>query len=244
MKLKRYAALTHQGPYLNINEDSYDIDIKNKLYMILDGFGGAGFGDVCVAKVKENIRKFYLNASHDKEATMPFFFSQRYLIEGNALVNATQYAHHMLCQDNNQHEMLERAGASGIIVSEAENLMTLVSVGNCEAYFYRQGRVHKIFSEETQFLLMADTATRGMTLPTNALGLFEELEVQTKEIRILAGDQILLLSDGIYAKLNAHDIDNILKNSELTHHQKVKKLLDLSNERGNLDNQTVLLLEY
>lgn len=44
MKLKSYAAKTHQGPYLEINEDGYEFDFENELYMILDGFGGSGIG--------------------------------------------------------------------------------------------------------------------------------------------------------------------------------------------------------
>ena len=59
MRLKAYAAQTHQGPYLQVNEDGYDFDFDHELFMIFDGFGGSGVGDKAVDKLKQDIRYFY-----------------------------------------------------------------------------------------------------------------------------------------------------------------------------------------
>ncbi len=58
IKLKSYAAQTHQGPSLKVNEDDIEIDLSNKLYLIMDGFGGAGIGDTAIQKIKELIKNF------------------------------------------------------------------------------------------------------------------------------------------------------------------------------------------
>ena len=40
MELKSIVAKSHQGPFLQVNEDAYDFDLEHKLYMLFDGFGG------------------------------------------------------------------------------------------------------------------------------------------------------------------------------------------------------------
>lgn len=100
MRLKSFSAHSDQGPYLQINEDSYDFDLDNNLYMILDGFGGVGVGDIAISSLKENIKKFYTQVSEDPDATLPFFFSPKYLLEGNALINSILYSHNLLVKEN------------------------------------------------------------------------------------------------------------------------------------------------
>src|SRR5690554_2697171 len=100
MKLKSYTAKTHQGPYLHINEDEVDVDLRNKIYMLIDGFGGSGIGDRVAKEVKETIKRFYTRVGGDPDSTLPFFFSHKYLIEGNALINSMHYAHSLIKKDN------------------------------------------------------------------------------------------------------------------------------------------------
>ena len=145
MRLKSLSAHSDQGPFLEINEDTYDFDLDNNLYMLLDGFGGVGVGDIAITALKENIKKFYTQISEDPDATLPFFFSPKYLIEGNALINAMLYSHNLLVKDNMSKEVAHRAGASGIFMSKSESIMTLASVGNCTSYLYRKGIFKKIF---------------------------------------------------------------------------------------------------
>ncbi len=149
MKIKAISAQTDQGPFLQVNEDAYDFDLENNLYMVLDGFGGAGIGDVSVSALKENMKKFYTNIASDPDSTLPFFFSPKYLVEGNALINAMLYSHNILVKENMQKETARRGGASGIFLSKAESILTLASVGNCVAFLYRKGIFRRIFIEDS-----------------------------------------------------------------------------------------------
>lgn len=100
MRLKAYAAQTHQGPYLQINEDGYDFDFENEIYMVLDGFGGSGIGDKAVDKLKQEIKNFYTQISDDPNATMPLYYNPRNILEGNAIMNALMNAHQNLLKMN------------------------------------------------------------------------------------------------------------------------------------------------
>ena len=59
MKLKSITADTNQGPLLNINEDNFHQNIEEGLYMVMDGFGGAGIGDVATKKLQEFLHKYH-----------------------------------------------------------------------------------------------------------------------------------------------------------------------------------------
>ena len=46
MNLKTFSAESSPGPFLQVNEDAYDFDLINEVFLLLDGFGGSGVGDV------------------------------------------------------------------------------------------------------------------------------------------------------------------------------------------------------
>src|SRR3989344_8917725 len=140
MRLKAYAAQTHQGPYLQVNEDGYDFDFENELFMIFDGFGGSGLGDRTVEKLKQEIKTFYTQISDDPNATMPLYYNPRNLLEGNAILNSMMSAHQNLLKMNLERPVNQRAGASAIVAVKADSLLVLVGVGNCSAYHFRQGK--------------------------------------------------------------------------------------------------------
>lgn len=245
MRLKSFSAHSDQGPFLQINEDSYDFDLDNNLYMILDGFGGVGVGDIAISTLKENIKKFYTQVSEDPDATLPFFFSPKYLLEGNALINSILYSHNLLAKDNMKKEISERAGASGIIMSKAESIMTLASVGNCAAYIYRKGIFKKIFIEDSfKFLSNDDYESHLKTMPLSGFGLFPDLYYQVKEVRLFDGDLLVLMSDGVYARLEEDEIKDIISNSKMEPKKKISELFGMANNRGNIDNQTAMILEF
>lgn len=245
MRLKSFSAHSDQGPFLQINEDSYDFDLDNNLYMILDGFGGVGVGDIAISSLKENIKKFYTQVSEDPDATLPFFFSPKYLIEGNALINSILYSHNLLVKENMKKEISQRAGASGIIMSKAESIMTLASVGNCIAYIYRKGIFKKVFIEDSfKFLSNDDYESHLKTMPLSGFGLFPDLYYQVKEVRLFDGDLLVLLSDGVYARLEEDEIKDIISNSKIEPKKKITELFGMANNRGNIDNQTGMILEF
>lgn len=245
MRLKAYAAQTHQGPYLQINEDGYDFDFDNELFMVLDGFGGSGVGDRAVSKLKQDIKQFYGQLSTDPNATMPLYYNPRNLLEGNALINSMMNAHFNLLKANHEKPINQRAGASALVAVRAESILVLIGVGNCTAYHFRQGKLFKIMHEDSFELLAKDPSTKKhRSSPMNAMGMYPELGQQMKEIRLAEGDKVLLLTDGVYGHLAEEELLYVLNKSAADPKERLDSLLKLSNDRGNLDNQTALILEF
>lgn len=245
MKLKCYSAQTHQGPYLQVNEDGYDFDLINGLFMIFDGFGGSGIGDEAVLKLKSYIKTFYSRIYVDQDSTMPFYFSHKYLIEGNALINALFYAHKLLLKENTKVEMGKRAGASGSFVSVSENLLTLATVGNTQTYLLRNSNLEKLFAEDSLKNVIGTTFHDTFrTIPLSAFGLFQDFHYQIREIKILEGDMLVLMTDGVYARLNSDELRSTLEKSKMENYKKIQSVFNLVNDRGNLDNQTMMILQF
>lgn len=245
IKLKSYAAKTDQGPYLQVNEDGYDVDLVNDLFMVLDGFGGAGVGDKAVNDLKENLKTFYTKIGSDPDSTLPFFFSSKYLLEGNALVNAIEYSHQSLVKENEKYNLNERGGASAIMACLAENIMTIASVGNCVAYIDRRGYFEKILQEDSLRMVGGvDFDSPHTSCPLSGFGLFKEVHYKIAEIRIQEGDSVIFLTDGAYQKLKPKDIKHHLENADINLSEKIDNLFSLANEKGNLDNQTAILLKF
>ncbi len=245
MRLKAYAAQTHQGPYLQVNEDGYDFDFENDLYMVLDGFGGSGIGDRAVEKLKHEIKNFYTQISDDPNATMPLYYNPRNLLEGNAIVNSLMNAHQNLVKTNLERPINQRAGASALVAVRSESVMILVGIGNCCAYHFRQGKLSKIIVEDTfQYLSKNQVDFRFRSSPMNAMGMYPELGHQMREVRLSEGDKLVLLTDGVYTSLTDDELLYALNKSAPDAQERVNSLLKLSNTRGNLDNQTAMILEF
>jgi serine/threonine protein phosphatase PrpC len=245
MRLKAYAAQTHQGPYLEINEDGYEFDFENELFIVLDGFGGSGIGDRAVDKLKYEIKNFYTQISDDPNATMPLYYNPKNLLEGNALLNSMMNAHQNLLKANLQKPVNQRAGASAVIAVKAESILILVGIGNCCAYHFRQGKINKIIFEDTfKYLSKDQFDLKFKTTPLNALGMYPELGHQLKEVRLSDGDKVLLLTDGVYAHLSDEELLYALNRPSSDANERINSLLKLSNSRGNIDNQTAMILEF
>lgn len=245
IELKSYGMQTHQGPHLNLNEDLVEADLVNNLFMVIDGFGGSNIGDRAAMMVRDSLKRSYTKIAVDPEATLPFFYSHKYLIEGNALINAFHTAHQNINRDNEPKNMDNRGGASVIAAALSENILTMVSTGNCVAYLYRKGHLSIEVLPDSLANLSRDTFQSHLhSVPMSGIGLFEDLHYNVRELKITDGDLVLLLTDGAYSRLSADEIKYTLEKNLESELDAIKELFRLSNDRGNLDNQSAMILQF
>lgn len=247
--IKKYYANTSQGPYLNLNEDSCLCDLENSLFLVLDGFGGAGIGDRASNIVKEQLKSFYIKTTEDIDATMPFYFNFHYNLELNALVNALICSHRLLLKDNEDKALSLRAGVTGIIGCQSRGILNLICIGNTYGYLLREGELVRLFSNEQDFSLLNTNrvASQGYSskIPYSAIGMYYQLDYIVKELKIQNGDRILLASDGAIDRLDTHQIQRILLNCNNDNLMNgVSSLFTSNNSSGNKDNQSAIILEY
>jgi serine/threonine protein phosphatase PrpC len=245
IELKSYGMQSHQGPHLNLNEDLVDADLVNNLFMLVDGFGGSNIGDRAAMMIRDTLKRSYTKIAVDPEATLPFFYSHKYLIEGNALINAFQTAHQNVNRDNEKKSLDNRGGGSVIAAAVAENILTLVSTGNCVAYLYRKGHLSIEVLPDSLASLSRDSYQSYLhSVPMSGIGLFEDLHYSVRELKVTEGDVLIMLTDGAYSRLNTEEIKYIVETNLESELDAIKELFRLSNDRGNLDNQSAVILQF
>jgi len=243
--LKRYAYICDKGPVLEVNEDEVEIDLKNEIFMVLDGFGGSNAGIKAVRLVKETISQFYTKVVEDPDSTLPFFYNPQYLIEGNALVNAFQKAHEVILNENRGKNLSEMGGASVSAGVLSGRVLTLVSIGNCSVLVIRNNNIQFINVPESYDSFSGEMRNKFLTnFPLNGLGLFKTATLTVKEFFIENDDKVIFLSDGAYNRLSLSEMKNIFCYSNLQEKEKINRAFSLVNGRGNQDNQTCMILEF
>ena len=246
LPIKNVTFNTHQGPYLQVNEDAIDFDLKHHLFILVDGIGGSHIGDKFAHNIKSIVKNSYTTFSGDADATLPFFYAQRYTIEGNALVNAVYQAHFAIKTENKQkknyHEM---GGGSLVSMCQSDHTVTLVGTGNCVAYLYRRGKLKILIEPDIlEKLSREENPEQLATTPMSALGFFEEINLTICEHRVLRDDIIILMSDGAYGRIKLDELVSIIEIDDKSYEERIDDIFNLSNERGNLDNQSCLILHY
>jgi PPM family protein phosphatase len=245
MQLKAYAATTQQGPQLNLNEDAYDFDFQNSFYYLLDGFGGSGVSDQALTMIKHHLKDYLFKLSDDPNATMPLYYNPRYLLEGNALINVILHAHQNLAKENQNKGLNQKAGAAGVFALRAGPILNICNVGNTQAYLFRHGHLEKLFIEDSLKLHSSTPIDQSpLNVTFSALGLYPELVFSLREIRIVPGDLILMMTDGLHHFLKEEELLYALTHPHPDHVSRLHTLVKLSNSRGNWDNQTGMILEF
>ena len=245
MNLKSYAVQSHQGPYLQLNEDLVEVDFLNGLYFVLDGYGGSGIGDQAVSFLSQKIKSFYTRINSDPDSTLPFYFSHKYSLESNALINAAHFAHRSLVEMQKERPMDTRGGSSALLAATSENMISFVSTGNCRGYLFRKNSLKKILEEDShRNLYKEDHASQFLSAPLSGLGLFEDLHVVATEVRIEPADMICLMSEGAYSRLSEDEIRYFLERKDFAPSDKIESIFELANERGNLSNQSAMILNF
>lgn len=245
IELKSFGLESNQGPHLNVNEDVAEVDLLNNLYMVIDGFGGSNIGDKMAGLCRDLIKRSYTKISIDPDSTLPFYYSHKYLLEGNALINAFQLAHQEATKENEDRPMDQRGGASVLAAGLSENILTLISTGNCSAFLYRKGLITQEILPDTLGNLSRDSVhAMNLNAPMSGIGLFEDLHFSVREIKLASGDLVILTTDGANSRLKLEEIKYIVDKNYQNELDLIKNLFSLSNERGNLDNQSAVVLQF
>lgn len=191
------AGLTHRGRVRERNEDSILTDPSGVLWAIADGMGGYGNGDVasdividCLSRLSDDVRA------------------------GPALRARIEEANHTI-RRRAVEERRFGMGATVVALMIQNAVANIAWAGDCRAYMMRRGQLrllthdHTVVQDLVDQGLLAPADTRGHpegNVVTRAVGGEDEIEVETLGVPLVAGDRIVLCSDGLTACLGDHEI--------------------------------------
>ncbi len=255
----RCSAESDVGRGRSLNEDYYAIDGDHGFFVVADGMGGHGNGDVasriaaeavCRSLSTRPLRSRLWRGGNNVEQNMV------------RLRRALEDANRRVLSAASENSSFKGMGATAVVIElDGENGI-LANVGDSRAYRLRAGTLRQLTDDHTWVreqvsagLLSESQALRHpfRSVVTRALGGDEEVIVDVQELNVEAGDLYLLCSDGLTAALSDEEIRRGLMGgaptntlSASTTARSLKKvcrhLIDAANERGGPDNITVVVV--
>jgi protein phosphatase len=136
--------------------------------------------------------------------------------------------------------------------TDEEPAAEIAHVGDSRAYLLRAGELQPLTEDHSLVaeLVRSGDLTRAQAaehpqknLITRALGAEEEVEVDTIQIPVEAGDRILLCSDGLSDMVSEGRISEVLSEPAQDPEAPVRRLLSEALEAGGTDNITLVLVD-
>jgi protein phosphatase len=231
LRVVDHAALSDVGRQREGNEDS--MLVESPLFVVADGMGGAQAGEVASGLAVETLADVPAEPDNAEDA----------LVE--AITEANRRIHDRAKEDRD----LAGMGTTITATLVHDGKVTIGHVGDSRAYRWREGEFaqltddHSLVAElERHGKLTAAEARvhpqRSMIL--RALGIGDEVEVDTYCFEGREDDVFLLCSDGLAGVVHDEVMAEVLRSTDSLE-TAAQELIDLANLSGGPDNITTVL---
>lgn len=237
------ASATDKGLVRQTNQDSLFVpdaqrakEPRGLLLAVADGMGGHNGGETASKTVAETMATFY-----DKPATE--------LVIAEELKNLVLEANRTLYRMSRGDPDLMGMGTTLTAAFVREQKATVIQVGDSRAYHRRGEKLTQVTLDHSfvaeQIRLGNVTPEEGRTHPkrnviTRAVGTRPFLEVDTYEVELQIGDDLLLCSDGLHGFVTEDKMLAALQ-EEAPADRIANHLLDLAYQGGGADNIAIVL---
>jgi PPM family protein phosphatase len=234
------------------NEDSFRIVEAQNLFILSDGMGGEAHGEVASSMAVETIAKYCGEPPESKEdsgVTLHGAAVESWSPQTKRLQNAVFQANFAIYRSAQEHPEQRGMGATLTVGWVNGSKLSLAHVGDSRSYLLRAGSLQQLTSDHS---LVAEQVRRGILTPQQAeesdmqsvllraLGAHPEVEVDIEEIDLIPRDVLLFCSDGLTRMVTEPEIAGCLQ-AETDPGTAAQKLVELANDRGGLDNVTVVV---
>lgn len=230
--------LSDPGCVRTNNEDYFISDSRSGIFIVADGMGGANAGEYASRLSAETLYGYLLAATADNGL--------------NTLENGFAQANTVVRQASQESPEFDGMGTTLVAVRAVDDFhLQLASVGDSRAYSLSGGEFsilttdHTWVSEVGTRLGLSDEALRKHPmrhLLTMAIGVADEVRLDSHVVSVFSGDQILLCSDGLHGVVDEKILQEAL-NSEKSLPDKAHYLIEAAKEQGGPDNVTVVLIQ-
>ena len=244
--------LTDVGRVRANNEDSFRIVEPLHLFVLSDGMGGEAHGEIASSMAVETIVSSCADEKEDPNATLIGPPSDHWAEKTTRLQNAVHLANLKIFQSAQKNPEQRGMGATLTAAWFDGGRLSVAHVGDSRAYLLRGGALQQLTNDHS---LVAEQVRRGIITPQEAeasdmqsvllraLGAHSDVEVDVDEVAIYPRDVLLLCSDGLTRMVTEPEIAGTMQ-AETNPATAARKLIELANERGGIDNITVIVARF
>jgi len=243
--------LTDVGRKRKHNEDAYLVDAERGLFVVADGMGGHAAGEVASRITVESMQEFIAASDDPTDSSWPFGYGNRSASGGNRLTAAVEKANEKVMRAVANRPELKGMGTTVVAALIEAERATLVHVGDSRAYLFRDGDLkrltddHSWVQEQVNAGILSEDEAKTHPLKnvvTRALGGSPHVSVDLIEVPLRPGDRFLLCSDGLTGMVTDEEILEFFQ-TEPPPESAVRRLVELANERGGVDNITSIVVD-
>jgi protein phosphatase len=230
-------ALSDKGCVRANNEDYSLIDLEMGLYVLADGMGGAKAGERASRLAVETVSASILTAASR---------------DSQALLVAVEEANRRVLDAAGGDPALEGMGTTLVVALEVGDELLIASVGDSRAYLLDHAGLRAITQDQSWVnevgrpLGLNEEALRTHPMRhvlTMAIGAGAALEINYyHDIRLQAGEMVLMCSDGLHGVIEEERIEAILREPDHPLEAMCRGLIDAARGAGGPDNITAVLL--
>ena len=234
-------AATDVGNLRGQNEDAHIAE--QNLFAVADGMGGHNAGEVASAMAIEHLRGVALSGVTSAEA-----FAQVVRdLNGAIYASATS--------TTDQRGMGTTLTAAALLTSTSDtdqpSQIVIANVGDSRTYLLRSGELRQMSVDHsyvqelvTEGLLTVDEARTHprRNIVTRALGIDEQVSVDTWTISMFNGDRFMLCSDGLVDEVPIDEITEMMREHSTPQHV-AERLVTAAKRHGGRDNITVIVVD-
>ncbi len=225
------------------NEDSIS-DCIGPFFILADGMGGYVGGKVASSLAVESAKK-YLNNISLKD------------ISEETLKESILLANRMILEKKAKNEDLSAMGTTMISVVIHDGSLSWAHVGDSRLYIYSKGKLQQITTDHSfvmELLARGKITEEEMAVHprkneiTRAVGIKQDLEVDTGTISLKNGTLVLICTDGLTGMISEEAISDILSGYEYQTKEDLAKcgeqLFNAAYAEGAKDNISLILIDY
>ena len=225
---------THVGLRRKVNEDSMLVRTDRGLWAVADGMGGHDAGDVASAMVTDALLR------------LPIVYGLDDLVE-SAIDALKRVNHELIALAASDHES-RTIGSTIVGLAIADGQFRCFWAGDSRAYRIRGDQIIQLTRDHS---LVQDLVNAGMLDPqdarnhpnanviTRAVGVVEELRIETANGDARSGDQFLLASDGLTRLVDDHELLTELTSKRPA--DAAETLIETVLSRGAPDNVSIII---
>lgn len=235
----KLGACTHKGRVRKLNEDSFYVTNNHiKLFAVADGMGGHNAGEVASHMAIKSIVE-YINGRKDT------IYSEIEIVD--LLKEAVEYANKNVYNEAVVNDSYKGMGTT-LTVALFDEKIYMAHVGDSRAYIIRNEEINQITQDHSLVgeLIRSGSITEeeGKVHPrrnmiTRAIGTDENVKIDIYTSEMKKDDILVLCTDGLSNFIEDWEIKNaILSNDNIE--VSCDELIGMANERGGLDNITIV----